>query len=56
MKLNDLDRVIIRTARPMHPIQAEPGRGGFVEALTTRLMRAWIRLYAASPRRPLPPL
>ena len=56
MKLNDLDVMYVSTALPMCPIQAKPGRRGFVETLMTRLMKVWIGLYAAAPRRPLPPL
>jgi len=56
MKLNDLDAVHIRAARPLRTFQSGSRRPGIAEALMTRLMRAWIGLYAAPPRRPLPPL
>jgi hypothetical protein len=56
MKLNDLDAVHISAARLLPAFPPVPGRRGAVAALKTRLVQAWIGLYAPPPRRALPSL
>lgn len=55
MKLNDFDAAHIGAARAQPAFRAGRGWRGFVEALMTRLMEAWVRLYGIPPRH-LPPL
>lgn len=55
MNLNNFDAAHIGAARAQSALQAGRGWRGFVEALMTRLMKAWVRLYGIPPRH-LPPL
>jgi hypothetical protein len=54
MKMNELDAVYPGAAQPLPACPA--GRGGreALAALMTRLMNAWVSLYAPPPRRPGP--
>jgi hypothetical protein len=56
MKLNDLETVEIDAARRAPEFRFAPGGRGAIAALMTGLVQVWIGLYAAPPRRPLPPL
>jgi hypothetical protein len=55
MKLNELKWVHLGAARPLPVIRCEPGWRGAMATLKTRLVRAWVGLYAPPPRQ-LPPL
>lgn len=46
-----IDLVPCATARAVPVYEAERGLRGAIAALRTRLMKAWVGLYAAPPRR-----
>lgn len=56
MKLYEFDAAHLSAALPLPAFQCAPGWRGAIAALQARLVRAWVGLYAAPPRRPLPPL
>jgi hypothetical protein len=56
MKLNDLDGVNISAAMSLPASPPAAGWRGSIAALKARLVKAWVGLYAAPPRRALPSL
>jgi hypothetical protein len=56
MKPYEFEAVHLSAALPLPAFQSAPGWRGAIAALQARLVKAWVGLYAAPPRRPLPPL
>jgi hypothetical protein len=51
MKMNEFDVVHLVAVHPLPVLQAGRGWRGAIAALKTRLMAAWVGLYAQPPRR-----